>query len=74
MRTWSGSTSKKGRSASLSYGPIKDRECLDILDCYTLGKAVYFDGMKAPMESANLPKTDVIIAMVKRKGTQIQTD
>lgn len=65
---------KEGEICNLSYGPVKDRECLDLLDCYSLGKAVYFDGMKAPTESANLPKTDVIIAMIKRKGTQIQTD
>jgi len=65
---------KEGEICNLSYGPVKDRECLDLLDCYSLGKAVYFDGMKAPAESASLPKTDVIIAMVKRKGTQILTD
>ena len=65
---------KDGNIYSLSYGPVKDRECLDILDCYNFGKAVYFDGMKAPSASAGLPSTPEIISMVKNSGKQVQMD
>ncbi len=64
---------KDGDIYNLSYGPVKDRECLDILECYNLGKAVYFDGMKAPSVSAGLPKTAEIIAKIRNSGKQIQT-
>lgn len=65
---------QEGRITSLSYGTAKDREFLDILDCYTLGKAVYFDGMKTPAVSANLPATPEIISLVRNSGKQIQMD
>ena len=63
---------KDGNIYSLSYGPVKDRECLDILCCYTFGKAVYFDGMKSPSASADLPNTPDIITLVKKCGHQVQ--
>lgn len=66
---------KDGDIYSMTYGPAKDRECLDILDCYDLGKAVFFAGMKSPMAATgDLPKTDQIIAQVKKSGKQVQVD
>ena len=65
---------KEGKIYNLSYGPVKDRDCLDILDCYNLGKAVYFDGLKVNMVSPNLPSTEEIIAAARKNGKQIQMD
>ena len=65
---------KDGTIYSLSYGPIKDKECFDILDCYNLGKVVYFDGLKTPSASPNLPRTEDIINAVRKSGKQIQVD
>jgi len=65
---------KEGEIYCLSYGPVKDKECLDILDCYDFGKAVFFEGMKAPAVSPDLPKTQDIISMIKKSGKQIQID
>lgn len=62
----------EGRIYSMSYGPIKGRECLDILDCYNLGKVVYFDGLKTPSTSTDLPGTEDIINMVRNNGKQVQ--
>lgn len=63
-----------GKIYSISYGTAKDRECLDILDCYTPGKAVYFDGMKIAAASNNLPGTPEIISLVRNAGKQVQMD
>ena len=65
---------KEGTIYSISYGPAKDKECLDILDCYNLGKAVYFEGMKAPQASADLPPTDAIISSVRKNGKEVQVE
>jgi hypothetical protein len=65
---------KDGSIYSVSYGPIKGKECLDILDCYSPGKAVFFDGMKAPLASSDLPSTDVIIKTIRKSGKQVQVD
>lgn len=65
---------KEGTIYSLSYGPVKDKECLDIIDCYNFGKAVYFDGLKAPASSGDLPPTEQIIAVVRKSGKNVQMD
>ena len=65
---------KDGVIYSLSYGPIKDKECLDILDCYDLGKVVYFDGLKTPSASPACPRTDDIINAVRKSGKEVQVD
>jgi hypothetical protein len=65
---------KDGNICSLSYGPVKDKDCLDILDCYNLGNVVYFEGMKAPTASDGLPSTGSIIDVVRKSGKQVNTD
>ena len=60
------------RIYSISYGPVKGRECLDILDCYNLEKVVYFEGLKTPSFSTDLPRTEDIINTVRRNGKQVQ--
>ncbi len=65
---------KDGNISAISYGPIKNKECLDILDCYNLGKAIYFDGMKAPLASADLPSTNAIISLIRKSGKQVQVE
>ena len=62
----------QGSIYGMSYGPIKGRECLDILDCYNLGKVVYFDGFKMPSASTDLPGTEDIIDMIRMNGKQVQ--
>lgn len=65
---------RDGNIYSMSYGPVKDKECFDILDCYSFGKIVYFDGMKGPQASSDLPPTKDILAMVRKCGKQVQVD
>ncbi len=62
---------KDGEIYNMSYGTIRDKECLDILDCYEFTKAVYFDGMKAPAASKDLPKTAAIIEMFNKSGKKV---
>lgn len=65
---------KDGNISHLSYGPVKGKDCLELLDCYNLGKAIYFDGMNAPLTSSDLPPTNAIIAMVRQSGKQVQME
>ena len=58
----------------LSYGEIKDRDCLTAVECQDLGKAVYFEGIKAPVVSSTLPKTDEIIASLRQSGKRVLVD
>lgn len=62
---------KDGEICYLSYGPTRDKECLDILDCYDMCKAVYFEGMKPPAISSDLPKTEAIIEKFRKAGKQV---
>ena len=63
---------KDGGIYHLSYGPIMGKDLLDILDCYNLEKVVYFDGLKAPSASPDLPGTDEIIGTIRKSGKQVQ--
>jgi hypothetical protein len=65
---------KDGNIYSISYGQAKDKECIEILDCYDLGKTVYFDGLKAPSATPGLPSTEEIITTVRKSGKQVQVD
>ncbi len=65
---------KDGEIVHVSYGPVKDKECTDILDCYDLKKAVFFNDSKAPVAASGLPKTADIIAMFRKSGKKVQMD
>ncbi len=65
---------REGQIYSMSYGPVKDKDCLDILDCYDLSKVVYFDGLKTPNPSQGLPSTEEIIAAARKGGKQVLVD
>jgi hypothetical protein len=63
----------EGCICSVSFGPIKGKECLDILDCYNLGKAVYFAGLKTPSLPTDLPLTEDIVTLFRKSGKQVKT-
>lgn len=61
-----------GAICRLSYGPLQGRECLEFLEYYDFGEAVYLDGMKAPHAAASDLITDDIIAAVRETGKTIR--
>lgn len=63
---------KDGNLCNLSFGPMKDRECIDVLDCYDFQKVVLFEGMKAPSVCANLPPTGEIIEKMRACGKKVE--
>ncbi len=63
---------KDGNLCSLSFGPAKDRECIDILDCYEFQKVVLFDGMKSPTVCDNLPPIKDIIEKMRACGKKVE--
>lgn len=63
---------KDGNICNLSFGPAKDRECLDVLDCYEFQKVVLFDGMKAPTVCESLPSTQEIIDKMRACGKKVE--
>jgi hypothetical protein len=57
---------KDGNICHVRYGSAVGRDCLDILEYYTLGGATYFDGINAPDRIAtDLPDTEQIITMMR---------
>jgi hypothetical protein len=57
----------------VSFGSLKGKECLDRLDCYKFGMAVFCTGMKPPRAShGDLPITSHIIATIKNMKKTIQ--
>ncbi len=65
---------REGNIYTVSYGPLKDKECLDILDCYSFNKIIYFEGLKSPQASSDLPSTADIISMIRKGGKEVHTD
>lgn len=58
----------------ISYGPLQDKECLDVLDCYDFGRTAFFSGLKTASVSSNLPKTEEIIALLRKNSKKVQLD
>jgi len=61
-----------GEILRVSYGPLKGRECLGLLDCYDFHKAVFFYGMKTPRASdGDMPMTSNVISIMRSTGKTI---
>jgi hypothetical protein len=61
-----------GEILRVSYGPLRGRECLSILDCYDFNKAVFFLDMKTPRASnGDMPITSNVISILRSTGKTI---
>ena len=57
----------------LRYGSASGRDCLDILEYYTVHSATYFDGIKAPgSPQTDLPPTAEIIERFTRMNKTVK--
>ena len=57
---------KDGKICHVRYGSAVGKDCLDILEYYTLAGATYFDGINAPnLTTTDLPDTEQIISMIR---------
>jgi uncharacterized protein DUF4388 len=57
---------KDGKICHVRYGSAVGKDCLDILEYYTLAGATYFDGMNAPnLTATDLPDTEQIISLMR---------
>ena len=63
-----------GNIIRLSYGPLYNQECLDLLQYYDLGRAMYVDGVKAPVNMSNVPSTQNIISSIRDMNKTIRLD
>ncbi len=62
-----------GNIYHLRYGSASGRDCLDILEYYTIHSATYFDGIRAPgSPQTDLPPTAEIIERFARMNTIIK--
>jgi hypothetical protein len=52
-----------GEIVFIRYGTAQGKECLDIIEFYTLASASWFDGVMSPqgMRSGDLPETGEIV-------------
>jgi hypothetical protein len=56
---------KNGNICHVRYGSAVGKDCLDILEYYTLAGATFFDGVNAPIRTSDLPDTEQIISMMR---------
>ncbi len=64
---------EQGNIYHLRYGSASGRDCLDILEYYTIHSATYFDGIRAPGgPQADLPPTPEIIERFTRMNKAIK--
>lgn len=54
---------KNGEIYHIRYGSALGKDCLDLIEFYTLYSATWFDGITSPgdVKSPDLPSTDTII-------------
>ena len=64
---------EQGNIYHLRYGSASGRDCLDILEYYTIHSATYFDGIRAPgSPQTDLPPTAEIIERFTRMNKTIK--
>lgn len=56
----------------IRYGSAAGKDCLDIIEFYTLQGATYFEGVQPPVtERADMPGTKDIISLFRRLNKKI---
>lgn len=63
-----------GEIYHICFGPVKNWELLDILDCYDLKSKVFFEGQRARHPSQNPPPTEEVIRAIRNTNKTINTD
>jgi hypothetical protein len=64
---------RNGEIYHLRYGSAIGKDCLDIIEFYSLGSASFYEGFVAPDKPAeNLPKTEDIIAQLSRNRQMVK--
>ena len=56
---------KNGNICHVRYGSAVGKDCLDILEYYTLAGATFFDSINAPALTSDIPDTKQIISMMR---------
>jgi hypothetical protein len=65
---------RNGGIYHLRYGSAIGKDCLDIIEFYTLGSASFYEGFVAPDKPAeDLPKTGDIIARLSRNRQMVRS-
>jgi hypothetical protein len=63
---------ENGEIRRLSYGPLRGGECMELLDCYDFGNAIFYDGMKTPFGAdRQIPRTPGFISDLRKTGKTI---
>lgn len=65
---------EKGEIVFVRYGSAQGRDCLDIIEFYTLASASWFEGVAPPggQRSADLPATAELIARMASAGMPVR--
>jgi len=62
-----------GEIRRLSYGPLRGKACMELLDCYDFGKAIFYEGMKTTLNTdRQMPRTPGIIVDIRNTGKTIE--
>lgn len=65
---------RNGEIYHIRYGTAVGKDCLDIMEFYTLNSATHFEGILSPgdVSSPDLPPTVEIIAFLRTLGTTVK--
>jgi hypothetical protein len=63
-----------GEIRRLSYGPLRGKECMDLLDCYDFGIAIFMEGMQTPFDAdRQIPRTSGFISDLRKTGKTLES-
>jgi len=65
---------ENGEICLLTYGPLRGKECMELIEGYDLGKAIFYEGVKTPVNAdPRLPLTSGFISDLRKTGKTIES-
>ncbi len=61
-----------GEIVHLLFGQAAGNECLQILECYNLDSALFYENVHAKQSSPDIPSTKEIIDCVRRRNCRVR--
>jgi len=65
---------RNGEIYHIRYGSALGKDCLELIEFYTLYSATWFDGISSPgdAKSADLPSMEVVLAELKKQDKKVK--
>lgn len=65
---------ENGEICLLTYGPLRGRECMELIECCDFGKAIFYEGVRTPFNADPLlPLTSGFISDLRKRWLTIES-